>query len=114
MEGMEFQVPNDILRKMDFYKKKIRSRALSMDYDFISCEFNYVCSMDNLEKMLEKYGEIIEAMTVKYAVSKDICMKFRKECAGILMEAAMKRGEFRLGIHVAKKYGISLPETDGI
>ncbi len=54
--------------------------------------------MDNLEKMLEKYLEKVDRLTKEYELAEEEYLKFKKEAAEILYNAAIKRNKFRMAI----------------
>lgn len=67
---------------------------------------NYVYSMDNLERIFDKYLERVDKLSKEYDLGDEIYLKFRKEAAEILCDAAVKRKENEWLPYFEKKFAL--------
>lgn len=72
---------------------------------------NYVYSMDNQERILDSYLERVKEITRTHSLGDDVYLKFQKECAAIICDAAIQRKEHGWAQHFEKKYDLKIDKT---
>lgn len=105
LENMEIKTQKVALAQIEKLKRKIQSRALRR---FSCCMISesYIISMDNLDGVFKKYLEKVDGLTKEYDLGNEIYLKFKKEAAEIIHDAAVKRNEHEWAVNFWKKYAL--------
>lgn len=94
------------LEQIEVLKRKVQKKAMARLFCCMQRdESNYVFSMDNLERILDKYLEQADNLTKEFDLEEEIYLKFRKDAVEIIRDEALKRNEHEWATYFEKKYG---------
>jgi len=95
------------LEQIEAIKRKVQKKAMARLFCCMqSDENNYVFSLNNLERILDKYLEQADNLTKAFDLEEEIYLKFRKEAAEIIHDEAVKRNEYEWATYFEKKHGM--------
>lgn len=103
---MKLRERKTALEQIEVLKRKIQKKAMARLFCCMqSEESNYVFSIDNLERILDKYLEQVDNLTKTFNLEKDFYLKFKKDAVEIIRDEALKRNEHEWAKYFEKKYG---------
>lgn len=103
---MKSRVRKASLEQIEVLKRKVQRKAMARLFCCMQTdESNYVFSLDNLERILDKYLEQVDNLTKTFDLEKEIYLKFRKDAVETIRDEALKRNEYEWAQYFEKKYG---------
>ncbi len=99
----------DALKEIDELRRQIKIKPFSRMFCCMhDSENNYVCSFENLDKILENYIEKVAEITKKYNLGEEMVTKFKQDSAEILYNAAIQRNESDWADYFLEKYKLKI------
>jgi hypothetical protein len=105
VKSIESKAQMAALAQIEEFKEQIRRISLLHEYN-TRTGYVYEYSMEEAQKIFNKYLNKINDLTKEYDLGDDIHSKFRREAAEIIYDAAMERKEYKWAASFTKKYGL--------